>query len=257
MPPSQRGRFVWYDLMTTDPAAAPDFYRNVIGWTTTEWDGPMPYTMFQRDGDVQIGGIMQLPDEAQAQGAPPHWLVYIGANDVDATVDQAKQAGAETRVEPTDVPNVGRFAVLADPQGANFGTFAGEAANGDFEPQIGDASWHELVTADYEAAFGFYDKLFGWQQFDAMDMGGGAMYQMFGQDGKMYGGMMNFMPEMPPMPYWVPYFRVTSLDGCVERVGKLGGQILNPPMEVPGGDRVAMCMDAQGAAFGMHETKTG
>jgi predicted enzyme related to lactoylglutathione lyase len=122
MPPSQRGRFVWYDLMTTDPAAAPDFYRNVIGWTTTEWDGPMPYTMFQRDGDVQIGGIMQLPDEAQAQGAPPHWLVYIGANDVDATVDQAKQAGAETRVEPTDVPNVGRFAVLADPQGANFGT---------------------------------------------------------------------------------------------------------------------------------------
>jgi hypothetical protein len=158
----------------------------------------------------------------------------------------------------TPIPTVGKFAVVTDPQGAVFAAFQpGEApAAGAWDPQPGDVSWHELVTSDWQAAFDFYHDLFGWEKTSAMDMGPAGTYQMYGEkaDGRPYGGMYNFMPEMPPMPpNWLPYIRVTDLDACVERVRKLGGQVLNGPMEVPGGDRIAQCMDPQGAAFALHE----
>lgn len=253
MPPTPRGRFVWYDLMTTDPAAAIDFYRQVVGWTTQVWEqSSPPYTMFQHDA-TSIGGAMQLPEEARAQGAPPHWLCYIGTPTIHETVAEAKGMGATEYVPPTEIPTVGWFAVLADPQGATFATFQGEQPGGEWAPQVGDASWHELITSDWQAGFDFYQKLFGWQKTDAMEMAPGATYQMFGQNGATYGGMYSFMPGMPPVPYWMPYFCIADLDASVARVNDLGGRVRHGPMEVPGGDRVAVCTDAQGAAFGMHE----
>src|SRR3982751_681228 len=122
-PNAVQGRFTWHDLMTTDPDAAKAFYTAVAGWGTQDWPGTTPpYTMFLA-GDAMVGGVMQLPDEAIQQGAMSHWLTYIETQDVDETFALATKLGASTYVQPTDIPTVGRFAVLADPQGAMFALF--------------------------------------------------------------------------------------------------------------------------------------
>jgi predicted enzyme related to lactoylglutathione lyase len=203
-----------------------------------------------------VAGLMNLPDEAAKMGAPPHWLAYIYSPDVDATVARAKELGATELVEPTSMEGVGRFAVLQDPQGAVFAVHRGEAA---IEPEQDPAprgfSWHELATTDPEQAWGFYSALFGWEKKDAMDMGPLGTYQMFGRDRFTYGGVYRKPDDMPAPSNWLPYALVDSADAAVERAQKLGGQVLNPPMEVPGGDRVAVIMDPQGAAFAVHSKK--
>ncbi len=204
--------------------------------------------------EVPLAGAMKLPDEAVAAGSPPHWLAYVGSADVDATVKQAKQLGAQVYVEPRDIPSVGRFAVLADPQGAIFAVFApaGEHPDRASDPQPGEFSWHELATTNHEAAFDFYHKLFGWEKTDSMDMGEAGIYQMYGHKGRTLGGIFNKTADMPGPPAWLCYIKVPDVREAVERVKKMGGSILNGPMEVPGGDLIAQCMDPEGAAFALH-----
>lgn len=251
-----RGRFMWYELLTKDPAAAIGFYRDVVGWGTAEWEGgENPYTMWTA-GEAPVGGVMELPKEAADMGAPPHWLAYIGTPDVDATIARAQELGAHTLWGPMDIPEVGRMAGLADPQGAVFAVFtpAAEPPSGSGEPPtLGRFSWHELMTSDWKAAWGFYAELFGWEKGDAMDMGDGNMYQMYSQPGSFpLGGMFDKPAEAPGPPYWMLYAMVPDANAAVEAVKRGGGTVLNGPMEVPGGDLVAQCMDPQGAAFAVH-----
>jgi predicted enzyme related to lactoylglutathione lyase len=252
---SIRGRFVWHELLTSDPEAAQAFYKPLIGWDTSAFEGAdEPYTMWTYEAQP-MGGVMALPAEAVQMGAPPHWLPYVGVDDVDAAVEQAKGLGGSALREPFDVPTVGRIGILADPQGVVFAVFT---PSGDAPPETGGAtggfSWHELATTDHEAGFDFYSALFGWQKTEAMDMGGGNIYQMFGGGGDSLGGMFTKTPEMPMPgpPAWLLYISVANIDAAVERVGSLGGQVLNGPMEVPGGDRVAQCVDPQGVPFALH-----
>ncbi len=123
--PAARGRFVWYDLMSTDPAASIAFYKEVVGWDTTAWsgDGGDRAYMMWTNGDCLIGGVMQLPPEAVEAGSSPHWLAYIYTPDVDATAQQAVELGGVVMMPPQDIPGVGRFAILLDPQGAVFAAF--------------------------------------------------------------------------------------------------------------------------------------
>lgn len=250
-----RGRFVWYELATSDPAGAQRFYTAITGWGTQAFEGAgEPYTMWTK-GETPIGGLWKLQPELASQGVPPHWLPYVGTDDVDETVIEATQLGARTIVPPQDIPNMGRFAVLADPQGAMFAIYKGnqDMPDSDFNPQVGEASWHELTTSDHVAAFDFYSKLFGWEKQSEMDMGGGSMYLMYGRNGQMLGGMWTWnRPEHTMPPNWMVYFKVDNADATAEKIKQLGGQILNGPMEVPGGDRVAQAMDPQGATFGIH-----
>ena len=251
-----RGRFVWYELVTSDPAAAQSFYKPIIGWGTQVSEGAgVPYTMWL-NGQAPIGGVWQIQPEMASQGVPPHWMPYVGTDDVDETVAEATQLGAQTIVPPTDIPNTGRFAMLKDPQGAMFAVFKGnqEMPDSDFNPQVGEASWHELTTSDHVAAFDFYSKLFGWEKQQEMDMGGGSMYLMYGRNGQMLGGMWTSPTDRNIPPNWMIYFKVDNADQRAERVKELGGKVLNGPMEVPGGDRIAQCMDPQGAAFGIHSS---
>ena len=253
-----RGRFVWYDLMTTDPDAAQSFYTKLIGWGTQAWDGPMPYTMWTNN-DTPLGGVMALSDEAKQAGAPPHWLAYIYTSDVDATVAKAEESQGKVLVPAQDIPKVGRFAVLADPQGAAFAVYtpASDTAGNPGPAAIGEYSWHELNTSDHENAWGFYETLFGWKKTDAFDMGEIGMYQMFstGSGDIPMGGMFNKPKEIPGPPFWLYYVRVDDVHKSAEMVKELGGQVLNGPMEVPGGDHVAQCIDPQGVAFALHSTK--
>jgi predicted enzyme related to lactoylglutathione lyase len=252
------GKFVWYDLMTTDPTAAQAFYTEVIGWKTEPWEGPNPYTLFAVGDRGSLGGVAELPEQAREMGAPPHWLSYVEVKDVDATVERAKELGASVMGEPFDIPGVGRIAILRDPQGAVLGTFKPEKPAGDDWPMAGDAcfGWNELNTTDWKAARDFYTRLFGWTETETLDMGEMGVYWMYGRGDQSYGGMCNAAAAMEAPPHWMYYVQVTGLDAAAERVKSNGGKILNGPMEVPGGDRVVQCMDPQGAAFGMFEKGT-
>jgi predicted enzyme related to lactoylglutathione lyase len=249
-----RGRFVWYELLTSDPDAAKGFYMELLGWGTTRWEGGKePYTMWTK-GDAPVAGVMILPEDALKAGVPPHWLAYIGTPDVDATLKQATGLGAKVVVAPIAIPQVGTFAVLADPQGAVFALHTSEEATAGKEgpSEVGRFSWHELATTDYATAFDFYSALFGWVKTEAMDMGPEGIYQMYGRGGSTLGGMYNKSTDMPGPPCWLFYVTVDDVDATAPRVSDLGGQVLVGPMEVPGGDRIAQCMDPQGAAFAIH-----
>lgn len=253
-----RGRFLWYELMTTDVDAAKDFYGEVIGWGVQKWqDSDVPYSMWTTPAGGMMGGLMTLPEEAKAQGAPPHWQSYIGTPDVDADVAKLKGLGGQVFVPPTDIPEVGRFAVAADPQGAAFGMLQPlESPKTPLQDaKIGEVSWHELLTSDWEAGWKFYETMFGWNKIDAMDMGEMGTYFLYGIGQHALGGMFNKPADMPAPPHWVYYVHVDDSDAAVERVKANGGQVLHGPMEVPGGDRVATCMDPQGAVFAVHAAK--
>lgn len=248
-----KGKHVWYDLMTTDTDAATDFYTSVIGWGTQPFEGsPVPYEMWTA-GDRPIGGKMELPEEARAAGAPPHWIAYISTPDADATSARAVELGGKVLMPTQHMPNVGSFAILQDPFGAVFAAFTpeGDSPPTSGKPQPGEVTWHELMTDDYEKAYEFYADLFGWEKGDPMDMGPAGTYQLVRQGGSDFGGMMN-RPEGMPVSAWIYYVHVADIDQAVDRVKSNGGQILNGPMEVPGGDRVAQCMDPQGGAFALH-----
>ena len=247
-----RGRIVWHELMTTDPAAAQAFYGKVVGWGTQAWENNTDYTMWMA-GDKSVGGVMMLPEPARQAGAPPHWLTYIEVDGTEAVVEQATSLGATILVPPTPIPTLGTFAVLQDPQGAAFAIITFETPPPDeADPAMMEFSWHELATTDWQAAERFYSALFGWEKKTEFDMGPLGTYNIFGRDRFMYGGMYNKPADMPAPPHWLPYAQVESADAAAERATKAGATLLNGPMEVPGGDRIAVLIDPQGAAFAVH-----
>jgi uncharacterized protein len=248
-----QSKFVWYELMTTDTAAASAFYSKVIGWSAKDAGMPgMTYTIFSA-GDASVGGMMDLPDMVRQSGGGPSWIGYVGVDDVDASAAAVTKTGGAVYRQPDDIPGVGRFAIIADPQGAVLALF--KAAGGMSRPDAADGPghgrWHELHTQDNTAAFAFYSKLFGWKKGDALDMGPIGVYQLFNAGDEGLGGMMNNVPPAPPMPYWLYYFSVDSIEAAKKRVGAAGGEVLNGPHEVPGGAWIIQCLDPQGAMFAL------
>jgi predicted enzyme related to lactoylglutathione lyase len=252
-----RGRFLWYELMTTDPKAAEGFYTKVVGWGTQAHPGmETPYTTWMK-GEAPVGGLMTIPPEAKAGGAPPNWMMYVGTPDADATVDQARSLGGKVEAGPMEIPDIGRFAVLSDPQGAVFAVLqpAEEGAMPEGPAEDLDFSWRELATTDAAGAVAFYAELFGWEKQNASEMGGLGLYQEFGRAGAPLGGIYTKPKEMPAPPHWLLYTRVPDIQAAVERAGSRGGKLLNGPMEIPGGDLVAQLVDPQGAVFALHQSK--
>lgn len=250
------GGFVWYELMTTDPQGAKAFYSDVLGWKLASSQGGN-YEMWQV-GDRQVGGLMQLPEMARKAGAPPHWLGYVWVDSVDTTAEQAQRLGGRVMMPGTDIPNVGRFAVLADPQGAVFAVFSSPQEMGG--PQgPGPIAWHELNTTDFKAAWSFYSELFGWKNTDTMNMGPELgdyfMFDVANGNGMSMGGMSNAAKMMNAPPHWLYYAAVDALEPAVERIKKGGGKILNGPMEVPGGGRIVQAQDPQGGYFALFSMK--
>ena len=247
---NERGRFVWHELMTTDTAAALKFYQAVTGWTGQSWGEGVDYTVLNANGSP-VGGMM--PIMGGGAGTSPRWIAYVEVPNVDETAALAAKLGGSVGMGPHSTPGVGRFASFTDPQGAIFAAITSEAAmppEGD--PQRGQFSWRELVTTDYQAADAFYRELFGWEKKSEFDMGPMGMYHMFGRDRFTYGGMFNKPASIAGGPYWLHYVQVDSADAAAERAQKAGGTIVNGPMEVPGGDRIAQIVDPQGATFAVH-----
>ncbi len=251
-----RGRLLWYELMTTDMKAAAKFYTAVIGWTTTPFDGAgIPYTMFNRAPDTPVGGVLNRPADVDA---PPFWAMYVGVPALEDAVAHVTRLGGRSVSPVVEVPDIGRMQLVADPQGAVVYLYEPASADQPAEAAatIGDGSWHELMTTDAPAAMAFYGEVFGWKPTESMDMGEMGAYHMFGRHLGSLGGMMNKPPEMAAAPSaWAIYFHVPAINEAVARVTAAGGQILNGPMEVPGGDWVVNAVDPQGAAFSLHAKK--
>lgn len=251
---SVRGRFLWYDLMTPDVDAAVRFYSAVTGWSPMPWatgDGGPPYTMWA-NGGTPIGGVMTPPSADASGSAAPYWMAYLGTPDVDATYQDALALGARSCTAPRDIPTVGRFAILADPQGATFAIFqpSNPSVPPAAMPAVGEFLWHELLTTDQEVAFDFYARLFGWAKTDAMDLGPAGVYQMFGRGGTTYGAVC--APTSPTRPpHWLLYVRVADLARALDAVRQGGGQVVREPTDIPGG-QIAHCVDPHGAHFALH-----
>lgn len=251
---SMHGTFIWYELMANDTEAAETFYRAVVGWGARDAGMPgVPYKLLTA-GEIPVCGVMTLPDAARQAGARTGWIGYIAVEDVDAAAARVAAAGGRVHHGPQDIPGVGRFATVGDPQGAVFALFRGL---GEAPPDVppgtpGHAGWRELYAVDGAAAFDFYAALFGWVKADAIDMGAMGTYQLVAKaEGEpAFGGMMT-KPDAVPVPFWNYYFTVEAIDAAVERVAAGGGQIVNGPHPVPGGSWIVQGLDPQGALFSL------
>ncbi len=251
------GRFVWSELMTTDTKAAERFYTRVVGWKAEPFDGAKgPYTLWKA-GDQAVGGLMGMPAEMRAGGTPPCWMIYVGVRDADAAAARVRSLGGKVEIPARDIPKVGRFVVLSDPQGAAFLILQpdGPTPTGpETAPAPLEISWRELATSDLAGATAFYRGLFGWEMLKAHDTGAMGVYQEFGRFGRSLGGMYRKPADVPAPPHWLIYAKVPDVQAAVAAVKAEHGQVLNGPMEVPGGDLVAQILDPQGAAFALHQT---
>jgi len=243
--PIVRGRFVWHELSTTDVSGAIDYYKKTVGWTTQSWELNKDYLMWvAKSGPV--GGVSAL----RAAGAP-HWMPYVGIPDIDATVAQVQKLGGTVVVPITTLASGGRYAVLADPQGAHIGIYTPEPNAKSMPPammpQVGEFSWHELMVGDYKSAFAFYQALFGWEKTGEHDMGAMGIYFMFGLNGQAFGGMFNKPPGAPAA--WCCYVQVGDAAKATKAAAKAGGKVCNGPVEVPGGSWIAQISDPQGVMY--------
>ena len=253
---SPTGNFCWCEWMGDDVQAAADFYAHVVGWTAknTAGTGERPYTVLSA-GAYGVAGMITISAEAKAMGAPPCWAGYVWVEDVDKAAAQLAAAGGAVKRAPADIPGVGRFAVVADPQGAYLRLFRDAGGNPPPAPAPdtpGLVGWRELHANDGAKAFDFYAGLFGWTKRSAMDMGAMGVYQLFGFAGgdSDVGGIMTRTPQTSG-PFWLYYFNVPAIDAAAERLKAKGGKIVNGPMEVPGGLWTLQATDLEGALFAL------
>ena len=256
--PNPAGDFIWYELMTPDAEGSKTFYDAVVGWNigegVAEYNG---YRMIGTADDGFTGGVLPITDEMQQHGARPTWLGYLNVRDVDAKVAEVESAGGKTLMGATDIPNVGRIAMVADPQGAPFYVMKPIPPEGKenqastvFSPtDQGRCAWNELSTSDPVAARQFYGQQFGWTSDNFMPMGEPGEYRFIDNEELTLGAIAGAMEGQHP--HWRFYFRVPSVGSAKQTVEAKGGKVIMGPMEVPGGDRIVIGIDPQGAEFAL------
>ncbi|MBI2212273.1 MAG: VOC family protein [Acidobacteria bacterium] len=249
------GKFVWYDMMSTDPTRSVEFYGALFGWTHSveSMEGVGEYTMLHNAGR-EFGGI--VPFEA-SHGVPSHWMPYLSVADVDAAATKIPAIGGSVCVPPTDIPGIGRFAVVGDPTGAFISIFK-NVGDGEVEPPEllgcpGNFCWNELLTTDQGKAYAFYTDLVGWGR-DDMDMGPLGNYIVLTRHTGPVGGMLNMPPDATHGSMWLPYVAVDDADATAARIVELGGAICLAPQDIPGMGRFAVANDPLGAMFAIFKS---
>ena len=255
-----QGSFIWYELMTTDAAAAKRFYDPVVGWSVgTDQVAPdVNYRMINRTDGGMAGGLLELTQEMQQGGARPMWLGYLHAADVDAKVEEIKADGGQVMMAPWDQPGVGRLAMVTGPEGAPFYLMdpippedQPDAVSDVFSvDQAQHVRWNELWSGDPAKSIDFYKRRFGWSQEGEMDMGEMGKYQFVQHNGVAIGAVMPRMPDVPAS-MWNFYIGVDDIDRAAEAVASGDGKVFQDPMEIPGGEYALNGVDPQGALFGL------
>ena len=258
--PNPVGAFIWYELMTSDANAASRFYGDVVDWTIAGQPAPqadMDYRMINRDDGGHAGGVLQLSPDMQAHGARTTWLPYFHVADVDAAI-AAMEADGALVIMPAVDHEVGRFAMLADPQGVVFYVMKPIPPAG-MENMASDVfasntaqhvAWNELASPDLAGAKAFYGKHCGFTFDNVMPMGPMGDYCFIDHHGQTLGAIMQRQDESMPAQ-WVMYVRVPNVNTAKAAIEVGGGTVLNGPHEVPGGDHVIIALDPQGAKFGV------
>ena len=246
------GSFVWYELATTDLAAAEQFYGDVTGsWTFGSFDMPGEEYRVVKVGERAIGGFVRIAPGTQGPG--PLWRGYIDVDDVEAMAARVKTAGGAVHYGPEDIANSGTFAVCSDPSGAQFMIFKGLAGQ---QPQIpletpGAVGWHELYTDDLDASWSFYSSLFGWTKSRSADLGLAGTYQVFGINGVDVGAMLS-APSKPSS--WLFYVTVDDIDTAAKRIASRGAVIRGCSMDTPDAALMVQARDLQGAVFAVRSS---
>ena len=236
----------WCDLATTDPDDAKRFYSELIGWEID--DRPIPgdgvYTMLLKDGK-EAAALSQGPE-----GVGAFWNSYVTVDSADATAARAKELGGAAVMEPFDVMDAGRMATLQDPTGAVFSVWQpNESIGARVVNAPGALTITQLNTTDPEKAIAFYTELFGWAS-SPME-GGPEPYWALSLAGRNIAGLMNMPAGASGAPsHWLVYFGSEDVEPDAGRIGELGGQVVVPPLEVPGG-KIVVAQDPQGAVFGL------
>ncbi len=245
------GTFCWTELTTTDQAGAKAFYGDLLGWEADDrpvGDGDYVYSMMQRDGKP-VAAIATQPDQQRETGVPPTWNSYISVESADATAERAKELGATVHAPPFDVMDVGRMAVIQDPQGAHFELWEPKAHFGAALVNApGALVWNELGTTDLDAAGAFYSGLFGWTV--APFEGSPEPYLSIKNGDVNAGGMRAATPGAPP--FWLAYFGVEDLDAALAKVSELGGAVHAGPIDIQVA-KIAVVADPQGAVFALYD----
>jgi predicted enzyme related to lactoylglutathione lyase len=244
------GTFCWVELGTSDSEAAKRFYTGLFGWTFR--DDPIGegqfYTTLLAD-ENPVAALYQLDRAQLAQGVPPNWLSYLATDSADRTTARARELGATVIVEPMDVFDLGRMAVVQDATGAMVGLWEAKIHTG--ATLVGEPNsmcWQELYTREPERSAAFYSGLLGWQP-EEQPMPE-LVYTYFKQGEKMTGGMIQIAPEWGPIPAnWTVYFAVDDCDAKAALAESLGGKVAMPPHDVPEVGRFAMLQDPQGGTF--------
>jgi len=246
------GKLVWHEMMTTDLAASEKFYSELFGWRIEGVEmgpGIGTYRMIHM-GSKQLGGFVPLEKEANL---PSHWIAYVTVDDVDAACGRAESLGGTVSVPGTDIPNVGRFAVIRDPAGAVISPYRSahpDQAGEQGPPAAAEFCWEELLTSDPAQARTFYGELFGWRVKE-VPMGEMGVYTLFHAGEKEVAGAMKMPPEASAPPHWLPYVAVEDVDAAAQRAGELGARVYVEPKDIPEVGRFAVLADPTGAPFAL------
>lgn len=253
------GTPIWFELTVKDLEKAQDFYAATVGWTIA----PTPmaehggYRIANATDNLGVAGIMKPPP---GMDGVPGWVIHFAADDVDVMAAKVKQLGGAVHFGPMDIPHVGRFATVADPQGIVFHLMRGSSpedskafmqmAHGQ-GGGFGHGVWIELTTPDPEAALEFYGKLFGWSKQGAMPMGDMGDYTFIGTGEDFRPGAMMSSKTTGGIPRWNMYFHVPDIDKAIATAKAKGGTLMHGPNQIPGGDYSAMVSDVEGNAVGI------
>lgn len=244
------GTFSWTDLATTDQDAAKQFYGGLFGWQAVDYpvgEGVV-YSMMQLDGK-DVAAISPQPAQQRDAGAPPAWNSYVTVQSADEAATRAQRLGATVHAPAFDVMDVGRMAVIQDPQGAFFMAWEPKQHIGaSLVNQHGALSWNELASPDLDASAEFYRELFDWQTepFEGAQMPYLAIRTAAGNGN---GGIRPAMQNEPA--HWLVYFGSGEIDADVAKAGELGGTTLVDVTDI-GVGKIAVLQDPQGAVFALY-----
>lgn len=245
------GEFCWVELATLDPQASKEFYNKIFGWEAV--DNPvgegMVYTSLRLDGKP-VGALYQMNKEMAKRQIPPHWMSYVSVENVDDTLETVIENGGMVAMDPIDIFDEGRMALLMDPEGASLGLWQPKRHAGAAWWDVPNSvCWVEHASRDSEHTIPFLEKVFNWK--GKTEKMGETVYTTFARGEKVVAGLYNMTPEMEGVPsHWLPYFLTENIDELILKALELGGEVLMPKTNAEGVGDFTVVRDPQGAVFG-------